>query len=191
MTAPHTSGCGCRRCPARQSKTSAHLLGFSWTCANELVFFTNQGIELYQVNAERRSVKCLRTVNVNTNWHIYSVGQLHGAVPRRISSPKPAHSHSPCVPCSTRAGCVSCHLLHMPTCCIRSTSEYESAGRHCWNEPTHALWTTARPIPLPASCACICCCLLPPPTKTPTPPPYHSSPHMPSPCTRLPSRLVP
>lgn len=56
-----------------QSKTPAHLLGFSWTGPNELVFFTNQGIELYQVNPERRSVKCLKTINVSTNWHIYSV----------------------------------------------------------------------------------------------------------------------
>ena len=55
-----------------KSRSSAHLLGFSWTTASEIAFFTSQGVELYAVNPERRTTKCLKTANVTTNWHVYN-----------------------------------------------------------------------------------------------------------------------
>ena len=43
-------------------KTST-ILGFNWTTTNEIVYFTSHGIEVYNVQPERRSVKCVRYMN--------------------------------------------------------------------------------------------------------------------------------
>lgn len=55
-----------------KSKSSTHLLGFNWTDINEIVLITNQGVELYQVNPEKRTLKQLKSWSVQTNWFIYS-----------------------------------------------------------------------------------------------------------------------
>ncbi|XP_023219374.1 uncharacterized protein C18orf8 homolog [Centruroides sculpturatus] len=47
------------------------ILGFVWTCVNEITFVTDHGIELYQVISEKRSLKSVKTVNIPVNWFVY------------------------------------------------------------------------------------------------------------------------
>jgi hypothetical protein len=50
---------------------NANILGFCWTSSTEIVFITDQGIEFYQVSPEKRSLKLLRSHNINVNWYLY------------------------------------------------------------------------------------------------------------------------
>uniref|UniRef100_A0A8C4PGE0 Regulator of MON1-CCZ1 n=1 Tax=Equus asinus TaxID=9793 RepID=A0A8C4PGE0_EQUAS len=50
---------------------NAHILGFCWTSSTEIVFITDQGIEFYQVLPEKRSLKLLKSQNINVNWYMY------------------------------------------------------------------------------------------------------------------------
>uniref|UniRef100_A0A8I5ZZV3 Regulator of MON1-CCZ1 n=1 Tax=Rattus norvegicus TaxID=10116 RepID=A0A8I5ZZV3_RAT len=50
---------------------NANILGFCWTSSTEIVFITDQGIEFYQVLPEKRSLKLLKSHNINVNWHMY------------------------------------------------------------------------------------------------------------------------
>ncbi len=50
---------------------STQIMGFIWTSVNELVIVTNRGVELYQISAEKSSVKLLKNYSVNVNWFVY------------------------------------------------------------------------------------------------------------------------
>ncbi|KAK3753262.1 hypothetical protein QZH41_015205 [Actinostola sp. cb2023] len=50
---------------------SAHVIGFSWTNLNEIVFITNQGLEFYQVMPEKHSLKMIKNYNVQVNWFVF------------------------------------------------------------------------------------------------------------------------
>ncbi|NXW82042.1 RMC1 protein, partial [Alopecoenas beccarii] len=50
---------------------NANILGFCWTSSTEIVFITDQGIELYQVLPEKRSLKLLKNQSINVNWYMY------------------------------------------------------------------------------------------------------------------------
>ncbi|GAB1301451.1 Regulator of MON1-CCZ1 complex [Apodemus speciosus] len=50
---------------------NANILGFCWTSSTEIVFITDQGIEFYQVLPEKRSLKLLKSHNINVNWYMY------------------------------------------------------------------------------------------------------------------------
>uniref|UniRef100_A0A2K5WLW1 Regulator of MON1-CCZ1 complex n=1 Tax=Macaca fascicularis TaxID=9541 RepID=A0A2K5WLW1_MACFA len=50
---------------------NANILGFCWTSSTEIVFITDQGIEFYQVLPEKRSLKLLKSHNLNVNWYMY------------------------------------------------------------------------------------------------------------------------
>ncbi|KAJ3611884.1 hypothetical protein NHX12_021897 [Muraenolepis orangiensis] len=50
---------------------NASVLGFCWTNWNEIVFITDQGIELYQVFPDKRSVKLLKSQSLSVNWYQY------------------------------------------------------------------------------------------------------------------------
>nr|XP_015095431.1 regulator of MON1-CCZ1 complex isoform X2 [Vicugna pacos] len=50
---------------------NANILGFCWTSSTEIVFITDQGIEFYQVLPEKRSLKLLKSQNINVNWYLY------------------------------------------------------------------------------------------------------------------------
>uniref|UniRef100_A0A7N4P142 Regulator of MON1-CCZ1 n=1 Tax=Sarcophilus harrisii TaxID=9305 RepID=A0A7N4P142_SARHA len=50
---------------------NANILGFCWTSSTEIVFITDQGIEFYQVLPEKRSLKLLKSQNINVNWYMY------------------------------------------------------------------------------------------------------------------------
>ncbi|XP_069778713.1 regulator of MON1-CCZ1 complex isoform X3 [Narcine bancroftii] len=57
---------------SQECKTkNANILGFCWTSTNEIVFITDQGIEFYQVLADKRSLKLLKTHSINVNWYMY------------------------------------------------------------------------------------------------------------------------
>ncbi|XP_072306473.1 regulator of MON1-CCZ1 complex [Eucyclogobius newberryi] len=57
---------------SQECKTkNASVLGFCWTNWNEVVFITDQGIEYYQVFPDRRSLKLLKSQNINVNWFQY------------------------------------------------------------------------------------------------------------------------
>uniref|UniRef100_A0A4X2KRJ2 Uncharacterized protein n=1 Tax=Vombatus ursinus TaxID=29139 RepID=A0A4X2KRJ2_VOMUR len=49
---------------------NANILGFCWTSSTEIVFITDQGIEFYQVLPEKRSLKLLKSQNINVNWYM-------------------------------------------------------------------------------------------------------------------------
>ncbi|KAL2778208.1 regulator of MON1-CCZ1 complex isoform 1 [Daubentonia madagascariensis] len=50
---------------------NANILGFCWTSSTEIVFITDQGIEFYQVLPEKRTLKLLKSHNINVNWYMY------------------------------------------------------------------------------------------------------------------------
>ncbi|KAJ8375544.1 hypothetical protein SKAU_G00061240 [Synaphobranchus kaupii] len=57
---------------SQECKTkNACVLGFCWTSGNEIVFITDQGIELYQVQPDKRSLKLLKSQSINVNWYMY------------------------------------------------------------------------------------------------------------------------
>uniref|UniRef100_A0A8C4PY00 Regulator of MON1-CCZ1 n=1 Tax=Eptatretus burgeri TaxID=7764 RepID=A0A8C4PY00_EPTBU len=52
---------------------NCYVLGFCWTSPNEIVFITDQGLELYQVQAEKRSVKLIKSMGTSfVNWFVFS-----------------------------------------------------------------------------------------------------------------------
>lgn len=52
---------------------SAILLGIEWTADSEMLFLTNQGVELYTVLFEKRVLKKPIIFNLAMNWFVYSV----------------------------------------------------------------------------------------------------------------------
>ncbi|XP_061569580.1 regulator of MON1-CCZ1 complex [Cololabis saira] len=48
---------------------NASVLGFCWTSWNEIIFITDQGVEFYQVFPDKRSLKLLKSQNLNVNWY--------------------------------------------------------------------------------------------------------------------------
>ncbi|XP_077208716.1 regulator of MON1-CCZ1 complex isoform X3 [Paroedura picta] len=50
---------------------NASILGFCWTSCAEIVFITDQGIEFYQVLPEKRTLKLVKSQNINVNWYMY------------------------------------------------------------------------------------------------------------------------
>lgn len=50
---------------------STIVSGFVWTSPNEIVFITDHGIEFYQITPERRTLKCLKTINISVCWFVW------------------------------------------------------------------------------------------------------------------------
>ncbi|XP_046830140.1 regulator of MON1-CCZ1 complex isoform X2 [Vespa velutina] len=50
---------------------TATILGFVWTHGNEILFVTDQGVELFQVNPEKRITKTLKSSNLMINWFVF------------------------------------------------------------------------------------------------------------------------
>ena len=50
---------------------STQIVGFVWTSSNDLAVVTNQGIEFYQIQPDRFSVKMIKSFSVNVNWHVF------------------------------------------------------------------------------------------------------------------------
>ncbi|XP_058803853.1 regulator of MON1-CCZ1 complex [Phymastichus coffea] len=50
---------------------NATILGFVWTCGNEILFVTDHGVELLQVIPEKRYVKSLKSLSLPINWFIF------------------------------------------------------------------------------------------------------------------------
>lgn len=58
---------------SQECKTkNAKILGFCWTSSAEIVYITDQGIEFYQVQPEKRSLKLLKSQSINVNWYLYN-----------------------------------------------------------------------------------------------------------------------
>ncbi|XP_029516905.1 regulator of MON1-CCZ1 complex-like isoform X1 [Oncorhynchus nerka] len=58
-------------CSQECKMKNASILGFCWTNWNEIVFITDQGIEVYQVLPDKRNLKLLKSQSVNVNWYMY------------------------------------------------------------------------------------------------------------------------
>ncbi|VDO34012.1 unnamed protein product, partial [Onchocerca flexuosa] len=50
---------------------SAHIIGLQWILNSQILYITNQGLELYQVNPEKKSVKLLKSYNITLYWYLY------------------------------------------------------------------------------------------------------------------------
>uniref|UniRef100_A0A0R3RQ00 Mic1 domain-containing protein n=1 Tax=Elaeophora elaphi TaxID=1147741 RepID=A0A0R3RQ00_9BILA len=50
---------------------SAHIIGLEWILNSQILYITNQGLELYQVNPEKKSVKLLKSYNISLYWYLY------------------------------------------------------------------------------------------------------------------------
>ncbi|KYN19581.1 Uncharacterized protein C18orf8 like protein [Trachymyrmex cornetzi] len=50
---------------------SATILGFVWTHGNEILVVTDHGVELFQVNPEKRNVKALKCLSLGINWFVF------------------------------------------------------------------------------------------------------------------------
>lgn len=51
---------------------SGNIIGFNWTCQNEIVFINHQAIEFYQINAKQGKVRHIKSYSINVNWFVYS-----------------------------------------------------------------------------------------------------------------------
>ncbi|XP_066997555.1 regulator of MON1-CCZ1 complex [Anabrus simplex] len=47
------------------------ILGFVWTCNNEIVFVTDHGVELFQVLPEKRTLKALKSHSLGVKWFVF------------------------------------------------------------------------------------------------------------------------
>lgn len=52
-------------------KKNSNILGFVWTQNNEVAFMTDNGIELYMVIPEKKSLKYLKTLSVSVQWFVW------------------------------------------------------------------------------------------------------------------------
>ncbi|XP_043589887.1 regulator of MON1-CCZ1 complex isoform X3 [Bombus pyrosoma] len=50
---------------------NATILGFVWTHGNEILFVTDYGVELFQVNPEKRNVRFLKCLSLGVNWFVF------------------------------------------------------------------------------------------------------------------------
>ncbi|KAK6108789.1 Colon cancer-associated protein Mic1-like family protein [Brugia pahangi] len=50
---------------------SAHIIGLEWILNSQILFITNQGLELYQINQGKKSVKLLKSYNISLYWYLY------------------------------------------------------------------------------------------------------------------------
>ncbi|KAL5015940.1 hypothetical protein ScPMuIL_005529 [Solemya velum] len=50
---------------------TTEIIGFVWTSSCDIVFITDHGVEYYQVSAEKRTLKCLRTSSLTVNWFVW------------------------------------------------------------------------------------------------------------------------
>lgn len=52
---------------------SAILLGIEWTEDNDVLFVTNQGLELYSIHFDKKKVQKPTIYNLAMNWFVFSV----------------------------------------------------------------------------------------------------------------------
>lgn len=50
---------------------STQIIGFCWTGSNDVVFVTNQGIEFYQTQPEKSTLKLLKHYHAPVNWYVF------------------------------------------------------------------------------------------------------------------------
>ncbi|XP_076238006.1 regulator of MON1-CCZ1 complex protein bulli [Calliopsis andreniformis] len=50
---------------------NALIVGFVWTHGNEILLVTDYGVELFQVNPEKRTVRALKCLSLGVNWFVY------------------------------------------------------------------------------------------------------------------------
>uniref|UniRef100_A0A1B6C0U7 Uncharacterized protein n=2 Tax=Clastoptera arizonana TaxID=38151 RepID=A0A1B6C0U7_9HEMI len=50
---------------------NGRILGFIWTNSTEIVFVTDQGVEMYKVDPVKFILKAVKTISLNVNWFIY------------------------------------------------------------------------------------------------------------------------
>ncbi|XP_034184365.2 regulator of MON1-CCZ1 complex protein bulli [Osmia lignaria lignaria] len=50
---------------------NASILGFVWTHGNEILLVTDYGVELFQVNPEKRTVRVLKCLSLGVNWFVF------------------------------------------------------------------------------------------------------------------------
>ncbi|XP_043520144.1 regulator of MON1-CCZ1 complex [Frieseomelitta varia] len=50
---------------------NATILGFVWTHGNEILFVTDYGVELFQVNSEKHNVRLLKCLSLGVNWFVF------------------------------------------------------------------------------------------------------------------------
>ncbi|XP_017756896.1 PREDICTED: uncharacterized protein C18orf8 isoform X2 [Eufriesea mexicana] len=50
---------------------NAAILGFVWTHGNEILLVTDYGVELFQVNPDKRNVRILKCLSLGVNWFVF------------------------------------------------------------------------------------------------------------------------
>nr|CAG4642348.1 EOG090X028B [Evadne anonyx] len=50
---------------------SSLILGFVWVSVTDFIMITNQGVEHYQITAEKRAVRALKSHSLQSNWFVY------------------------------------------------------------------------------------------------------------------------
>ena len=55
-------------------KGSGHVIGFNWTCQNEIVIINHQGIEFYHITCTETKLTAdfIKSYSVIVNWYVYS-----------------------------------------------------------------------------------------------------------------------
>ncbi|VDD86122.1 unnamed protein product [Enterobius vermicularis] len=50
---------------------TARVVGLEWISNNQILFVTNQGLELYLINPTKKNAKLLKTCNISLYWTVY------------------------------------------------------------------------------------------------------------------------
>ncbi|TKR89784.1 hypothetical protein L596_013834 [Steinernema carpocapsae] len=50
---------------------NAVILGLEWVSASQILYVLNNGLELYQVNCEKKTIKLVRSFNISLIWFVY------------------------------------------------------------------------------------------------------------------------
>lgn len=64
----------CQTCKGKTTR----ITDFFWASDNEIIFVTDTGIEFYEVDAEKKSVKCTKTLSIGlVNWSLWHRQSRH------------------------------------------------------------------------------------------------------------------
>ncbi|KAK0411090.1 hypothetical protein QR680_005474 [Steinernema hermaphroditum] len=50
---------------------NAIIIGLEWVSASQILYILNTGLELYQVNSEKKTIKLIRSFNIALIWFVY------------------------------------------------------------------------------------------------------------------------
>lgn len=51
-------------------------MGFFWTSSTEIIIVTDNGVEFYQINMEKKTLKLLKSFSLSVEWFVFQVSSM-------------------------------------------------------------------------------------------------------------------